>query len=162
MAKRQRWSEGAIFFIPQSDGLHAVGQVVQRTRQALNSAIVALYDLRRKSGETATVFDLKPEQLIAIQFTTPDLLNNGTWPVVGEGPVANLSVMSKLSPIRDLPELEKSGFIGATITGSGIIRKFLDAFYGLRAWDDWADPNYLDTLLLSPEKKPKVLLLKKD
>jgi hypothetical protein len=36
---------------------------------------------------------------------------------------------------------------------------FLDAFYGLRAWDDYADPAYFDKLLLTQDKKPSRLVL---
>ena len=30
----------------------------------------------------------------------------------------------------------------------------------LAPWDDWHDPFYLDKLLLSPDKKPKNVILK--
>jgi len=36
----------------------------------------------------------------------------------------------------------------------------MNAFCGLTFWDDWADPNYLDRLLISPTVKPKNLLYK--
>ena len=56
--------------------------------------------------------------------------------------------------------LRASGFIGATITGSGIVDDFVNAFHGLAPWDDWHDPRYLDTLLLDPSKKPRGLVYK--
>jgi hypothetical protein len=37
---------------------------------------------------------------------------------------------------------------------------FLNAFYGLTAWDDWFDPNYLDEFLFDITKKPKKLIFK--
>jgi hypothetical protein len=38
--------------------------------------------------------------------------------------------------------------------------EFAEAFRGLIPWDDWADPNYLDKLLISPDLKPKKLRYK--
>ena len=35
--------------------------------------------------------------------------------------------------------------------------EFANAFCGLYEWDKWANPNYLDKLLISPEVKPKDL-----
>jgi len=46
------------------------------------------------------------------------------------------------------------------IVGSANIAEFLNAYYGLVPWDDWADPNYLDKLLISPDKKPKNIIFK--
>jgi hypothetical protein len=31
----------------------------------------------------------------------------------------------------------------------------------LAAWDDWKDPNFLDSLLPNPDRKPKHSFLKK-
>jgi regulator of RNase E activity RraB len=66
-------------------------------------------------------------------------------------------------PKASLPyeHLRSNGFVGAKIIGSGIVNRFLNAYYGFEAWDDWHDPNYLDTLLISPTKRPKHPILKK-
>ena len=45
--------------------------------------------------------------------------------------------------------------MGAKVVGSANVGALCDAFYGLARWDDWKDPEYLDKLLLSPEKKPR-------
>jgi hypothetical protein len=50
--------------------------------------------------------------------------------------------------------VQRPGFVGASVHGSGILNEFVNAFYGLTPWDDWHDPYYLDHLLVSPEKKP--------
>src|SRR5437762_2084390 len=135
---RQRWSEGALFLVPQSDGLSSVGQVVRRTPEALNSVVCAFYDVRRKVDERLSAADLDADRLISIQFTTPDLLDAGVWQVAGHAPVAHFDLMPRFH------ELEAGGFVGAKIIGSGNIQKFLDAFHGLRPWDEWASPHYLD------------------
>jgi len=47
------------------------------------------------------------------------------------------------------------------VIGSAIVNEFLNAYYALQPWDDWKDPHYLDSLLVSPDKKPTKLLYKK-
>ena len=60
-------------------------------------------------------------------------------------------------------DLESREFVGAKIIGSGIMQKFLDAYFGLIAWDKWQDPNYLDKLLLPGVPRPaNAVLVKKN
>lgn len=37
---------------------------------------------------------------------------------------------------------------------------FIKAYFSLAPWDDWHDPEYLDKLLISPDKKPENLIIK--
>ena len=37
---------------------------------------------------------------------------------------------------------------------------FIKAYFSLAPWDDWHDPEYLDKLLISPDKKPENLIYK--
>jgi hypothetical protein len=55
--------------------------------------------------------------------------------------------------------LRGSGFVGATVEGSAVVEKFVDAFYGLAPWNDWYVPDVLDNLLLCAEKKPHAKLV---
>jgi hypothetical protein len=96
---------------------------------------------------------LSADKLVSTQFTTPDLLNSGIWALVAQFAPKHLERMTWL------PALERAHFVGATVRGSGIMMEFLDAFYGLRAWDDYADPAYFDKLLLTQDKKPSRLIL---
>src|SRR5512132_1688535 len=143
-----QWTEGSIFLVPLSDGLCSVGQVLKRTPDALNSVVCAFYDLRVKPKTPVDVEQLTEESLISIQFTTHDLLRSGTWVVVGQGPSMYLERMTRL------PSLERAGYVGAVVVGSRNMTLFLEAFHGLRPWDDYADPAYFEKLLLSPDKKP--------
>lgn len=154
--KRVVWNVGDIFIVPQKDGKYSVGQVIGREREALNSVTCAFYGIRLDEKPTGRVdLELPTRKVIAIHFVTPESLNFGMWIVVGHAEPANTEMFDDI-----LGQLKRDGFVGATVTGSGIIREFLDAFFGLAPWDDWADPNYLDTLLISPDKKPKHLLYK--
>lgn len=156
MARRikQKWKNGDIFLVPQSDGGYTVGQVLSYEVQAMNSAVCA-FTLRR-----ATIDEkVKPpaiDEIVSIQFVTIDLLDSGDWPVVGRARVI------KFQTLFDLEGHRKNQFIGTVTEGSGIIISFLNACFGLEPWDDWFDPEYLDKLLLSSDKKPNLVIYKAD
>src|SRR5260370_12047641 len=141
MARRgAKWSEGSVCLVPQSDGLCSGGQVLKLTPGALNSVICAFYDIRVKPGAAVSADDLPADKLVSMQFTTPDLLNSGIWALVAQfGP-------KHLERMTCLPALETADFVGPVLISNGNIDEFLDAFYGLRAWDDYADPAYFDKL----------------
>ena len=66
-----------MFLVPQPDGLCSVGQVLELTPEALNSAVCAFYDIRAKPGAGVSADELSADKLISIKFTTPDLLDSG-------------------------------------------------------------------------------------
>jgi hypothetical protein len=155
MRKRQSWKLGDIFLVKLKDGTLVVGQVVGQERQVLNSVSCAFFDLRLTSeDDLVTVHELTDDKLIAVLFVTRDLLDNSAWRVVAHGAVT--------VPEAQLPNesLRASGFVGAKVRGSGIVEKFLNAFYALLPWDDWHNPAYLDDFLISPDKKPANLISK--
>ena len=153
MAKRQKWKVGDLFKIPLADGSASLGHIVAQEREMLNSVTCAFYDIK--------VPDTCPPQapplpsdgaLIACLFTTHDLLGSGIWTVVGH--------LSPQASRQQLPyeDCRGSGWVGAKMRGSSNVRQFLDAYYRLAPWDDWADPKYLDVFLIDPSKKPKDLI----
>lgn len=151
---KQKWKNGDVFLVPQSDGGYTVGQVLSYEVKAMNSAVCA-FTLRRVSK------DDRPEppmidEVISIRYVTIDLLDSGDWPVVGNAPVIDFQ------PLFDLESHREKHFIGTKTEGSGIIINFLNACFGLEPWDDWFDPQYLDQLLLSPDKKPALVVYKGD
>lgn len=151
----QKWKIGDVFTVQTADTRHVLGQVIGREAEILNSVSVAFFDLRFESWrDAANVQDLPLDRLFASLLTTRDLLDSGEWRVVCN---RASTIPSSLFPYESL---RTSGFVGARIIGSGNVNEFLDAFYGLAAWDDWHDPNYLDGLLISLEKKPANLLYK--
>lgn len=151
--RRQSWKDGAYFLVPQKDGRSSVGQVLDRMMP--NVVRCALYSERIENG---AAFEgcrsrIHEETLIALLATTRDLLDEGRWEVVGAG-TATIDMRR-----RPHEALREKGWIGARVVGSGIVEDFLNAFFCLEPWDAWKDPNYLDSLLVSPEKKPKRLIL---
>ena len=141
--------------IQTSDGQYAPGQVLGLETRTLHSAACAFFDQRVASIAAAQSLLLNRDTCFASLLVTPDGLDAGVWPVVGHQPVV---LPDRFYPFGALLAKKKPG---ARVYGSGNVTEFLNAFYGFRAWDDWFKPDYLDGLLLSPDKKPKNLILVK-
>jgi hypothetical protein len=154
--KRQKPSEGDVFVAPLMDGSNCAGQLLKITPQALNSYVCAFFDVRVPDGSVGVELDINACTPFAVLFVTPESLKKGHWPICGN---ARLAVdIERYIPLR---ELEANEFIGTTIVGSGIIRKFLNAYYGMLPWDDWHDPEYLDKLLVARDRRPANVIWKK-
>lgn len=144
-----------MFTLQLTDNSYCIGRVVGFEPAALNSAICAFYMHRIDAVPEAEV--LLPEcELVSVQFVTRDLLDYGYWQVF-----CRASDTFPVARYFDLERLREAGFVGIKSVGSGLMLNLMNACYGLAAWDDFHDPRYLDSLLVSPDKKPKnVLLLK--
>ncbi|WP_395743660.1 Imm26 family immunity protein [Prosthecobacter sp.] len=153
MVKRQKWKVGDLFKIPLADGSASLGHIVAQEREMLNSVTCAFYDTKVPDTCPPHAPPLPREDaLIACLFTTHDLLSTGIWTVIGHSPP---QVSRAQLPHEDC---RRKGWVGAKMRGSGIVRQFLDAYYCLAPWDDWADPKYLDAFLIDPSKKPNDLI----
>jgi hypothetical protein len=153
--RRQQWEIGDVFTVPTADGQLAVCQIVGREAELSNSVTVALFDQRFTRGIAMAPMDLSASRAFAVLFTTPDQLDSGVWRVVGTKPVA---LGRELFPYE---ETRASGFVGAKMIGSSIVKEFINAFFGLAPWDDWKDPTYLDSLLIAGGKRPRNVVLKR-
>jgi hypothetical protein len=151
--KKQSWLIGDQFLVPLPDGSASRGQVVGQEPRVLNSVTCAFYSAKLSPNAKQAITSL--DSLIACLFTTRDLLDNGTWRVLGHAPV---TIPPHLFPFE---ETRHHGWVGAKVYGSQIVAEFLAAFHCLAPWDDWADPTYLDRLLITPDKKPTKLVLKR-
>ncbi len=153
--KTQTWNIGSVFAIPLADRRKVVAQVLGHDPKLLNAAVLCGFTLTLEN-EHRFGRDLDQDAIISVQFTTRDLLDNGTWRIID---------FSGLPPSpfdATFEELRSKGFVGARVIGSGIITSFLNACFALEAWDAWHDPTYLDQLLIDPRKKPKLLMLSSD
>jgi hypothetical protein len=88
-----------------------------------------------------------------------DFHDDECWPVVGQAPVEELMMAFDVPTLR---ALRTGDDIGAKILGSGIVMDLLDACLGLKPWDRFADPRYLNGLLVAPDRKPQTIVLKRD
>jgi hypothetical protein len=155
--RKQVWAAGDVFLVETKDHMKVVCQVVADERESLGCASCAFFDLRiKEESELKEMSALRKDRAFSVLFVTPELLNYGVWRVVGRLPV---SIPKNERPYE---YLRNKGWVGAEIIGGGIVEEFLEAYYALGPWDDWYDPAYLDGLLLSPDKKPKRLIFKKD
>ncbi|TBM16186.1 hypothetical protein EYY86_07790 [Hafnia paralvei] len=152
--RKQTWDIGDLFTISLADGTYCIGRVVGFEPEALNSAICAFYAHRVDSIPNMEL-NLSEDELISVLFVTRDLLDSGDWQVF-----SHCSDEFQLNKYIDLYSLRNEEFIGVSSIGSGIIIKLMKAYYKLGIWDNFYDPNYLDSLLISPDKKPKDVILK--
>ena len=93
----------------------------------------------------------------SVLWVTRDLLDNGTWQV--------FTRTEPIDPHVYFPDLEQrraGGFVGTKVYGSGNVRKLVNAYFGLFPWDGFAESDYLDKLLLSPDLRPTNVLLTKN
>jgi hypothetical protein len=118
-----------------------------------NVVSCALYNVRVAQPEDLSL-PLPFETLVAVASVTRDGLDSGAWRVVGHAPIG---VERRLWPNE---QFRNVGWIGAKVYDARIIEEFLEAFHGLVPWDNWKDPDYLDRLLISPDKKPANLVYK--
>ncbi|MNR20031.1 hypothetical protein D3C85_1368520 [compost metagenome] len=141
---RQKPKEGDIFEISLENGEVAIGQVLSIEPQALNSIGCAFWEPSNSPN---------PEQIdhppISALLVTPELLKRGIWKIISNRPP------TLPTSLRPYEQFRASHWVGATITGSGIIAKFMQSCAGLRPWNKQADPNYLDELLLPGVARPQ-------
>jgi hypothetical protein len=155
--KKQNWRVGDTFVVPLDDTSFAPGHVVAQEPQMLNSVTCAFYDQRISDPSPGVVAAcIAPDRLMACLFTTHDLLDQGVWSIVGHQSPA---ISTELLPFE---HTRGSNWVGAKLYGSRNVTEFLKAFHRLAPWDSWADPHYLDRLLIDSSKKPTNVLLSRN
>jgi hypothetical protein len=151
--KKQKWESGDNFLVPLEDGTYGRGQVIAYEPSAMGSALCAFYS-ERYEAMPLHLEAASEERLIAIQFVTRDLLDNGRWRVLNNGPLI------PWEKYIDLADMRRKRFIGTTIRGSFLAASLLNAYHRLIPWNDFHDPEYLDKMLASRDRKPPDVLLK--
>ncbi|MCD9033824.1 immunity 26/phosphotriesterase HocA family protein [Luteimonas sp. Y-2-2-4F] len=146
--KKKRWDVGSVFLVPLKDKTECVGQVIGREKSVLNSVAIALFDLKGNWSSSQKIPPLRAEDIFSTVLATKDLLDSGRWVALDKEAIRITDNMKPYESLRD------GGFIGARVHGSGVVEEFANAFYGLTAWDDWYIPDFLDGMLISPDKKP--------
>ena len=152
--KKVQWKPGDLFGVALPDGQYVLGQALGVMGEFTNVVNCAFFDIRFQPSVVSNAPSLELSKLIAVVSTTRDLLDGGYWPIVAHAPIS----INK----RDWPneQFARKGYVGAETHGSGIVRNFLSAYYGLFPWNGYKDPEYFDKLLMSPSKKPPNSALK--
>jgi hypothetical protein len=144
--RRQRSKDGDLFAVPLQDGRYAFGQVVASIDLGCLSCVFF-----RATSIDANAAD-ETDEPIAFLFVTKELLSSGRWQIVRNAKIHVRRSLNKNERFR------RWGWVGATVTGSANVEALLNAFNGLKPWDNWKDPKYLDSLLLDPRRKPPNLV----
>jgi hypothetical protein len=143
-----------VFLVPLGDGTSSVGQVLAIEQGTLGSVLCAFFDLRLSAQSALKVTDLSVDHLTSILFVSNNLLEEGAWNVLANIPHFDYS------QFIDIEKLRAKKFVGIRVVGCDYVAEFLRAYHALCPWNDWHDPAYLDTLLISSDKKPKHLVMK--
>lgn len=151
---KQKTEIGQVFLVPLDDGRCAIGQIIGVESQALNSITCIFSKETTPPIGPSGCSGIADTESIAALFTTSDLLKRGRWAVISKADVT--------FPKTKYPneQYRSKGWVGAKVIGSRIVEDFLNAFHGLRYWDDWKDPKYLDGLLLPGTTRPTNVKLK--
>lgn len=151
--KKQTWKPGDTFIVPQSDGVGTIGQVLDHMMTTVVSC--AFYDIRVPLKVAQGPFDLDDDLIISGISVTREQLDFNVWKVIGWQPVALAKRFWPNENTRD------QNWVGAEVYDAAVAEELLEAYNGLTAWDDWKDPNFLDTLLANPDRRPKNVVLKR-
>lgn len=152
--RRKTWDVGNLFAVPLADGSYGLGQVVGREENMLNSISCAFYRTRVSASDLASVGGVPDEsELIAVQFTTKDLLTKRVWRVLGAYPVE--------LPHHLFPHEDRRGqnWIGAEMVGSGSMVNLLNAYFGLAPWNVMFEEDYFDQLLAPGVRRPPTAIV---
>ena len=141
--------------MPQLDGMWSLAQALDLMMP--NVVTCAFYDIRVSFEFAPAEVQLPIDRLIACQSTTREQLDCFAWRVVAREQPLQLEREYWANE-----QYQGSGWVGAKIRDAAIIEDFLNAYYGLGAWDAWYDPEYFDKMLISRDKRPNKLLFKKD
>lgn len=139
--RRQRWATGSVFLVPLGTDESALGQVVGVEPEALNSVCVALMHVvvRGASGPEALAA-MSADAVFCITACTRDLLDLGVWRVIGAA--------TPVVPATPYDQTRAARFVGLKIIGSANLVELARSIHGLPAIKQYADPAYLERLLL--------------
>ena len=155
--KKQKWQVGDYFGIPIEDDFLAVGQILGRYDWIGVACLITKMKISSKNLPLYEDIKIDKNDVIAAMFITEESLDKGFWPIIQQS-IVNKNILKQYFPNIDL--IEQGNIIGINTEGSAIIDDFIKAYFSLAPWDDWHDPEYLDKLLISPDKKPESLIYK--
>lgn len=145
--KKSQWGRGTIFLIPLQHGECGVGQVI--TNEVMGSPTVAVFPVSVScESYLSEVLPLQESDCIALLTVFGRPLDRGLWRSLGQRDVILLSSRDENWKTRG------DQWVGATVFTSNMVEAFLNAYHGLEPWDDFADPEFLDKLLLPPHRRP--------
>ncbi len=150
--RKTKWKDEDVFAVPLSNSSFAVGQVLDL--MMVNQVRLALYDEPALTMEAIDVAAAcNPQRLISLVASSREQLDYGVWKILGNKPMS--------MPLSRYPneQFRHNGWVGAKHYDAGLVEDFLEAYYALRYWDNWFNPNYLDVFLVDGSKRPPNVIL---
>jgi hypothetical protein len=145
--KHSSWKPGDIFGIPLGRDEYGLGQILSHEKNCMDSVFCCFSNVIARDS-SAAIPPIGLSDLISVQITTRDSLDKGIWSILGS---SNLIDVAALHPIESL---RANRYVGAKITGSGAMQKFVLAYHGRSPWDEYFDPLYFDKLLVEGLVRP--------
>ncbi|HTA81480.1 MAG TPA: Imm26 family immunity protein [Bacteroidia bacterium] len=150
--KKIQWAFGDIFIVPLINNKYCVGQALDLmmpnvVRCAFFNEIVD--DVNKINLSNLTY----PDDLISLIAVSREQLDYGAWKIIGN---KRITIPEKAFPNQ---QYKSARWVGAKIYDAALAEDFLNAFFALIPWDDWHNPNYLDSFLVDMSKKPNNLIL---
>ena len=155
---RGQGTPGQVFAVPLSDGSARIAQVIGIDWDGFEEPICAFTLIRAEDWTDGTALSM--DDVMAVQTVTSDLLRSRPrrWRTVGSAEPLEVPRDFFQSPSRkflDAPDTrDRIPASNSIVLGSGNMTKFLEACLGLRPWDDYAWPDYLDGVLLPGRARP--------
>lgn len=154
--KKQKWQVGDYFGIPIQNENFAIGQILGRYDWIGVACIIS--NIQTDIKPDLSNIGISENNIISAVFITEESLDKGLWPILFQG-VVNRKVLETYFP--NIDKVERGDIVGVTTEGSSIIDDFIQAYFGLKAWNDWHEPDFLDKeILISPDKKPDNIIYK--
>lgn len=146
--KKPQWGKGTVFLVPLQNEQCGVGQVI--TNEVMGSPTVAVFPMCLPcDSELAVVPPLQESGCIALLTLLGGYaLDKGLWRLLGNRELALNSSRGENWKHRGRQ------WVGASLLTDNIVEALLNAYHGLEPWDNFADPEFLDKLLLPPHKRP--------
>lgn len=152
--KKTNFDPGDIFLVPLVNGKYSVGHVLDQ--RMVNTVRIALYNEVIEFPEKVEIDQLcDSNNLISLIEVTKEQLVYGIWRIIG--------IKLTNIPIIEFPneKFRLNKWVGSSVYDAGLAEDFLNAFFSLKPWDDWFNPNFLDEFLVDINKKPKNLMMVK-
>jgi len=135
-----------VFGIPLADGSFGIIQAIDI--MLVNVIYIAVFS-DRYEYLPSNIISLKNDNLISLQATWKQDLNNGSW--------ANICTIEPAVKKVDFPneKFSESGYVGAKHASGGMFNRFLNAYHGIEPWNVMADERYWDTYLNVGKSRPE-------
>lgn len=143
--RRVRVKTGQLVGVPLLDGTYALVHVA-----LYDISIIAAHFAHRKNCPEELLESIEETMrgsLIAMVEVTSDEIRNGRWPVIGEREATYPETML---------DMKGRSYVAA------LTRSLFNAYYGLEAWDQMADPHFFEKMMLPGVPVPPTVRYKRD